>query len=105
MMNWNLIYRAVDLVVFIEECENIYESDETIETRVLNWYKNTNITTPETLAALALTSDFNPLLSDSDIAAARECYFPTEPQYLNNFHIHEIEESINDELWRMEVAQ
>lgn len=100
MMNVGLINEAVELVAMINEANYIYETNVAIRARVENWYNHTEITDAETLAAVALNGDFTPNVRQYDIDTAREFYFPTVPFEYTEIHIHEIEDALNDELWR-----
>ena len=99
MTNFNLINDAVKLVSQIEEAENIYETNNTIYNRCLDWYNHSEIIDAEMLAAVALNGPYDPNLKWNDLVAAKEYYFPTEPIEFSNFHIHEIEEALHDAIW------
>ena len=100
MTNLKLINDAMKLVIQIEEAENIYETNDSIYHRCLDWYNHLEITDVEMLAAATLNGPYDPSLKQNDLIAAREYYFPTEPIEFRNFHIHEIEEALRDEMWR-----
>lgn len=100
MMNLMLINETVRLIVEYNDFENIYETNENIRNRVIDWYNHTEITNSEMLAAVALHGPYDPDLRYSDFVAMREFYFPSEPIHTNNFHIHEIEMALDDEMWR-----
>ena len=54
MMNLMLINETVRLIVEYNDFENIYETNENIRNRVIDWYNHTEITNSEMLAAVAL---------------------------------------------------
>ena len=97
MMNTALINAAIDLVTNINEANRIYETRANVQTRVENWYNHIDAADAETLAALALTGDFNPTFTDYKMAAAKDYYFPAVS---HAFHINEIESALFDALWR-----
>lgn len=99
MMNWDLINEAVRLVIEIEEIENIRETNDTIYERCIDWYNHSEIADAEMLAAVVLNGPYDPTMKWNDLVAAKELYFPSEPIEFSNFHIHEIEEALHDEVW------
>ena len=100
MTNIRLINEAVELVAKMNEANYIYETNAVIRTRVEDWYNHSDIADAEMLAAVALNGDFEPGITMHDIENLRDFYFPTVPFEYTNIHIHEIEEALDDELWR-----
>ena len=96
-MSINLILKAVELANEFLEAENIHVANAQLMKRAVKWYDHTEITDPETLAAVVLYGDFEPSIRIDDIEKLRQFYFPTEPFEL---HIGEIEAALKDEEWR-----
>lgn len=98
MTNWTLINEVVKYITNLYEAEGITETTKSIEARTLNWYNNTDFAEFETLAAAVYLSDFSKNIDYELIMATRETlFFDIDiPLELTNFHIGEIEESLND---------
>ena len=95
--NLNLLVEATELVNEFLEAENIHMTNDSIMERAREWYDHTEITDPETLAAVVLYGDFDPSIRIDAIEELTQFYFPTEPFEL---HIGEIEAALKDEEWR-----
>lgn len=100
MMNEKLIAEAVKMVIEYFENEGIYEETKTLDARARKWYSNTEIVEPQMLAAVVMSGDFIPGITWNEIKQIEEFFFPSEPIEFTNFHIGEIEEALDDELWR-----
>ena len=96
-MSINLILKAVELANEFLEAENIHVANAQLMKRAVKWYDHTEITDPETLAAVVLYGDFDPSIRIDDIEELTQFYFPTEPFEL---YIGEIEAALKDEEWR-----
>lgn len=96
MTNWKLIDAAVQLVVEFNEFSGRVETTENIRNRVLDWYNNTDVTDVEMIAAAALHGSYSPSISYKDLTAAKEYYFPSEP---NKYSVGDFEKSYRDCLW------
>lgn len=96
-MSINLILKAVELANKFLEAENIHVANAQLMKRAVKWYDHTEITDPETLAAVVLYGDFDPSIRIDVIEELTQFYFPTEPFEL---HIGEIEAALKDEEWR-----
>ena len=96
-MSINLILKAVELANEFLEAENIHVANAQLMKRAVKWYDHTEITDPETLAAVVLYGDFEPSIRIDAIEELTQFYFPTEPFEL---HIGEIEAALKDEEWR-----
>lgn len=100
MMNERLIADAVKMVIDYFESEGIYEETKTLDTRARDWYSHTEIVEPQMLAAVVMSGDFVPGITWDEIKQIEDFFFPSEPIEFTNFHIGEIEEALDDELWR-----
>lgn len=99
MLNERLIKEATRLVVEYYEANQIMMTTDAVRKYVVMYYSNTEITDAETLAAVTLHMEHPNTLTYNKIQEIKEFYFPTMPIEYGNFHIGEIEEALNDELW------
>lgn len=99
MTNMALINQVVKEVVYLYEAEHITENSDSIKRRTLNWYNHTDIADFETLVAAVWLGDYNKSVDYDVIIATRDMLFPQIPVEYTNFHIHEIEEALDDELY------
>lgn len=99
MMNMRLIEEAVKLVNEFYAAEGIYETNAVIISIATEWYNHTEIVDAETLAAVTMYGRYTPGLKVEDILHIKEAFYPELPLELTNFHIGEIEETLNDEFW------
>lgn len=99
MMNERLINLAIDLVENYNAAEGIVEQRVSIDARARNWYNHTEIVDAEMLATAVILGDYCPHFSWEKLLNAKEFYFPSAPLELENYHIHEIEEALNDADW------
>lgn len=99
MTNKNLITKAVEIVISYFETEGISEETRTLYSRAEDWYNHTEITNPQTLAAVVISGSYDRGIRYNEIKQIEEFYFPSSPIDLDNFHIGEIEESYNDCFW------
>lgn len=97
MTNMNLLLEATELASEFLEAENIHVANAQLMERAREWYDHTEITDPETLAAVVLYGDFEPGIRIDEIERLKEFYFPSEPFEV---HIGEIEMALHDAEWR-----
>lgn len=100
MVNMNLINEAVKLAAHLFEQEGVAVNNEAIEKSAKEWYNHTDITNAEELAAAVWIGEYSPKLTYENILGLKEMLFPTEPLEMQNFHIGEIEEALNDAEWQ-----
>jgi len=96
MLNMEMIFEAVALAVEHFEINHIPADNESILTRVIDWYNHLDETDAETLAALAIDSAYHSGLTYNDIKEIRDYYFPDVD---DNISIEEIEMAQRDYLW------
>jgi hypothetical protein len=74
----------------------VYESNKALLKRATQWYTMTEITSPQTLAAVTIHGDFEPGIKIDEIEAIEDFYFPQIPIECCNYHIGEIEAAQHD---------
>ncbi|MCC8068774.1 MAG: hypothetical protein LIO71_03290 [Ruminococcus sp.] len=110
MLNTRLIEEAVKIVIEYWEAEGISEETKTIRDRVTDWYNHTEITTPQMLAAAAISGDYEFGVTWDELLDRERFFFPDPieqsdayAEYLithDNYSIGEIEASYHDDQWR-----
>lgn len=102
MTNMNLIDKAVKLVQDYYAYENITELTEKTREKALSWYNHTEIVDAEMLAAAVIEyGDYSlrRIVTWNELVSLQDFYFGV-PVEVGNFHIGEIENSLNDDMWR-----
>lgn len=102
MTNKRLINQVTKYVVELLEAEHITETTEAIRKRVEKWYNHTDFADFETLVAAAWIGEYDPSITMANIEDAKDCLFLERyiPVEYTELHIKEIEEALNDEVWR-----
>jgi hypothetical protein len=97
----NIIADATNLALDFYKSEGIYEDRLDVWKRAFNWFSKKNISDVETLAALAISGDYEYGMTTDEIKDIREFYFPSmeniEPPA--DFGIAEIEMAQHDAQW------
>lgn len=97
MMNNTLIENAVTLA---SRYSNIDKNE--LRVNVINWYNNTDFTSDEVLAALAIEGSYKKMsFSDIDKIILAFKMLIEYDEYYNNFSIEEIEMAQNDYLFTL----
>lgn len=96
--NRSIIEAALDEAIAYCEQEGIYDNIEAMEMRAIDWYNEGYICDINTLVALILTGHFFNKEDFKNKEQIKEFYFPEEIDD-SNYHIGEIEESLDDIFW------
>ena len=94
------IEKALGIIYDYYHEENIYEPIGDVINRLKEWYIKIGIEDEETLAALAMSGNYEKPMTTQEILNIREFFFPSTPLEFDNFSIEEIELALWDKEWR-----
>lgn len=81
-MNFNILDKAVSIVVDFFEAERITESSDTIYHRAAEWMEKSNLTDPYEIAAATISGNYRYGLIHADFEEMKDFFFPSDPETL-----------------------